>query len=153
MPRINPFEFYNNVKRGYNRLVIPTAKVKTLFSSPLLIAPYSNDAGSERVPLFVALQKAAGVAYNLNGNSTLKVQLIGSSTPFDTIPFTLTGFLDQTIAKRYGVRWATQTGTFDENYFGGGIQLALSTADMTIGDGDLTVEIIYEDLPNIMKRL
>lgn len=137
-----------------DRVIIPTEQVKTLFSTPLVIVP--GDPRWCPVIRYFSVRKAAGIAYTLNGNTTLTFQFKNPNTTTRTtgLNWVLTNWLDQATEQFVLTRGYNGIGT--GNYvgasnnidsWGASIILALNTADMTVGDGALDVKVIWEGLP------
>src|SRR5574343_63639 len=147
MGYIDPFGTLSRIPNHYLAKVVSASELLGANSTPVVIVPAVP--GKVVIPRYIFMNKAAGVAYDPNGNTNLKFQT-ESLTIFNILNFTIAGFLDQTVATFFGFMYSGPFGFNDTNLdpaVGNKLQIWLDTADMPTGDGDLTVEVVYEEVP------
>jgi hypothetical protein len=150
---LNPFAEQQLIKKYYDRIVIPTDKVLTLFSAPVTII--KAVPGYAPFPESVWFNKAAGIAYGLNGNTNLQVNLLKTDgTRLLLLNFTLAGFMDNVAERYYNSQFWFAVGNNDSTLTtGGSVEVRPNLAELITGTGDLEVEVIYRLIPTRVAKL
>lgn len=153
MPHLNPFGLSQLRPTYYDRKVIPAEQVKTLFSVPITIIPVKR--GYLTILDYIVLNKPAGIAYVLNGNTEIKINAVkAGGTLVPLIGIALPGFLDQAGATYYVQRYQDSFGaTIPNDLLNNSWNLKLDVADMVTGTGDLELAFIWEEIPSRFPKL
>lgn len=133
----------------YSSVTIPAAQVLTIFTTPVQLA--EAQAGYFLIPLWGWVEKPAGIAYVINGQTAFGIYYGTQILLYNAAG---AGFFDQATAtfrftRGPGTVGSTLVSTVFDATFVTGLPLTITaaTANMTTGDSPVRVTTVYTKVP------